>query len=278
MTNKTFRQLRALVTAGRAAMTDDDRKMIREDVDAKDPRAVEVARSVLNVRITEEFHNIGQQLGTGRNRELIARVELLNDALAALDRRNVELVLDVLLTTRTGLCLLLMTDEQCKAEVPIFLGSDLPSAKAMLAPLGVEFFKRADAFFETKKIGFKVVTEEVPVVRMLTFGTWELDEQTKALEAAQLEVEYAERGYAEVQSRCEAEPGDRISQQLADERRVCRERVYDAHLKRRLVQLGRADLAWQYACGEVAIHPWEERGPVELADAIAAEFAAPAAA
>jgi len=174
--------------------------------------------------------------------------------------------------------LLTEDEQQFKKEVPIYLGSDLAAAKAMLAPLGVKFFKRGDAYFETKKVGFKVVTEEVPVVRMLTLGTWELDEQTKALEAAQLEVEYAERGYADVQNRCEAEPGDRISQQLADERRVCRERVYDAHLKRRLVQLGRADLAWQYACGEIPVHSWDERGPVELADAIAAEFAAPAAA
>ena len=63
------------------------------------------------------------------------------------------------------------------------------------------------------------MTEEVLVVRTLPFEEWDLDPQTKALEAADREVEYAERALEEVQDRCEAEPGEWVSEQLADERR-----------------------------------------------------------
>lgn len=161
------------------------------------------------------------------------------------------------------------------------------NAVCMLAgPVAEEFRKLirarlADGATEANEARYEELTNTVSALNLHDAG--EVVEllaanETREERAARLEVEYAERGLAEVQNRCEAEPGDYVSQQLAEERRVCRARVYDAHLKRRLVQLGRADLASRYACGEIAIHPWEERGPVELADAIAAEFAAPAAA
>jgi hypothetical protein len=268
--NNHFRLVRDMLTAARALLTDDDRAAILAPLkNGTRDLSVFVAVTVLCERFCDEIKsseaNLRDAYVKAFDPKLFARVQMLKEAVRAVTLTNVGFVLELIVTEKTGLWMLNHSDGRIKAGVPHWTGADLVAGKALLAPLGIDLFKRGDAYFETVKRGFKFVTEEVPVVRLLPFGSWEPDEQTKSLEAARVELDYAERGLEEVQRRCEAEPGDRISQQLADERQACAGRVFDARLKLRLVQLGKPDLAWQYECGEIPISSYDDRSPVQIA-------------
>jgi hypothetical protein len=276
--NTHFRRVRAMLTAARALLTDADRAAIAANVDTDRDRAIRLILPLLTERFCDELNGLRDQARRSYDPVLTARIGLLDDAISALTLRDVGAVLELLTTEREWLVMLTDPNEPTPASGHMTpLGPDMRSASDILRPLSAELFMRGGAFFMTTQRGFKTVTEEVLVVRTLPFGTWDLDPQPKAEEAAELEVEYAERSLEEVRNRCEAEPGERVSEQLAEERRACGARVFDAHLKRRLVQLGRSDLAWQYECGEIGIHSLDDRPPVEIAEAMVAKIAAPAA-
>lgn len=78
----------------------------------------------------------------------------MNDALPAVTLKTVGVILELLLTEHTGLFMLDSTDGQIEPCVPCWTGADLTAGKALLAPLGLELFKRGDAYFETNKRGF----------------------------------------------------------------------------------------------------------------------------
>lgn len=271
--NQNFRRVRDMLTAARAAMTDADRALVREHIDGGNrERAVFFAIIALCERFCDEINAGRDKLRTTHDPAILARVELLEDAVHAVNLTGVGAVIDLLITKRVGMFMLPdPTDTGSRNDGIVPLGPDMRSANDVFSCVGAKLFKRNGAFFQTIKRGFSTVTEEALVVRLLPLGAWDLDPQAKAEEAAELEVEYAERALDDVQRQCEAEPGDRISEQLAEDRRSCAVRVFDAHLKRRLVQLNRSDLAWQYECGEIPIHPYDDRGPVEIAEALAAE-------
>lgn len=273
--NNHFRRVRDMLTAARALLTDADRAMVREHLDVGNrDRAVFFAITSICSRFCDAINADRDKLRAAHDPAMLARVEMLEDAVREVNLTGVGAVLELLLTEKTGLWMLNSVDGRVGPGVPHWTGADLVAGKALLAPLGVELFKLGGAFFETSKRGGRLVTEEVPVVRLLPFGSWEPDEQTKSLEAAQVELDYAKRGLAEVQRRCEAEPGGRLSEQLAEERRVCAARVFDAHLKFRLIHLGKPDLAWRYECGEFPVSSYDDRGPAEIAEAIVDQAAA----
>lgn len=274
--NQNFRRVRNMLTAARALMTDADRALVREHLDGGNrDRAVFFAIITICERICDEINSGRDKLRNAHDPAILARVEMLEDAVRAVNLTGVGAVIELLITKRAGLFMLPdPTDKGSRNDGIVPLGPDMRSANDVFSCVGAKLFKRNGAFFQTIKRGFSTVTEEVLVVRTLPFEEWDLDPQTKALEAADREVEYAERALEEVQDRCEAEPGEWASEQLADERRSCATRVFDAHLKRRLVQLGKPDLAWQYECGDIGVHSLDDRNPIEIAESMAAEVAA----
>lgn len=271
--NPHFRRVRAMLTAARALMTDADRAQITGSADRD--RAIRFIIPVLAERFCDEIQALRDQTRRSYDPVLYARIGLLDDAIKALTMRDVGAVLELLTTEREWLVMVSDPKEATPASGSITpLGPDLRSANKIMSCIGIEIFMRGDAYFMTTRRRLETVTEEVLVVRLMPIGAWDLDPQTKAEEAAEREVELAERILADVQARCEAEPGDRVSRSLAEDRRSCAVRVFDAHMKRRLVELKRLDLASAYERGEIQIHPYDERTPIEIAEALAATAAA----
>lgn len=279
MTTSThFRRIRALVTAARALMTDDERAYVREHRDADRKGTIRFVIETLGERFRDEHNALRERTRRSYDPVLFARLGMLSDALKALTQRDVGAVLLLLTSNREFFFMLEDPKERPELKSDLGnltpLGKDMRSANDIMSAARCQLFARGDAFFMTSNRDYIPTTKEVLIVRTLPFGEWGLDPQTRAVEEAELEVEYAERALDDVQRRCEAEPGDRIYEQLAEDRRSCAVRVFDAHLKRRLVQLGRSDLAWQYECGEIGVHSLDDRSPVEIAEALAADAVA----
>lgn len=275
--NSDFRRILALVTAGRALMTDADRTSVVEQLKfGNRKQAVSLAVGVIGEKLCKEIKACEAKLRTaGHDPEFLAHVDLLRDAGNALTLIDVGAVIELLVTQKTGLVMLPdPADEMSVDEVPVYLGADLGVAKSFLAPIGIELFKRNGTHFQTVKRGFRRVTEEVLVVRLLPLGTIEPDSQMRAEEAAEIEVDYANGILSDVWRRCEAEPGDQISEELAYERRECALRVFDARVKLRLVQLGHCEMAWNYEIGRFRVDPHEDRSPEEFAESLVAAAAA----
>jgi hypothetical protein len=253
-------------------MTDADRAAIAEKLDESRDRAVFFTVTLFAERFCDQINSLREQTRRSYDPVLYARIGLLDDAIKALTLRDVGAVLELLTTEREWLVMVNDPKNPTPASGSLTpLGPDLRSANQIMSCIGAELFMRGDAYFMTTRRRLEAVTEEVLVVRLLPFGAWDLDPQTKAEEAAEREVELAERILADVQARCEAEPGDRVSRSLAEDRRSCAVRVFDAHMKRRLVELKRLDLASAYERGEIQIHPYDERTPIEIAEALSAE-------
>lgn len=277
MTNSThFRRIRALVTAARALMTDDERSYVREHRDADRKRTIFFIIALLSERFCDEINSLRARTREQYDPVLSARIDLLSDALKALTQRDVGAVLLLLTTKREWLFMLDDPSEpkEMRSDIAIPLGNDMSSANDIMSAARCQLFARGDAFFMTSNRDYVTETREVLIVRTLPFGEWDIDPQTRALEAADREVELAERFLDEVRSRCDAEPGERMSRSVAEDFRAFAVRVFDAHVTRRLVELKRLDLASAYGRGEIAINPFDERGPVEIAEALAAEAVA----
>lgn len=187
--NKIINRLRAIIAAGRALLNSGEREHISLLLNEGDrDRAVFVAMCTLSNHVSDQLNALSGDLQrVGLNPDLFGRLQLLGSARDGLTRPDMDMVLEMLITTRTGFYVLDDLDhpdgEKCG---PLRLSSTFEGVVSYYKMLDRELTQDGGAFFE-RGIQFRRSTREVPLIELLPHGGWDEVTETSTDPEAQPE-------------------------------------------------------------------------------------------